>query len=562
MTGYIYRLICFLVLASGSASLAFPHSSVSAGIKGSYQMVEKSFQLPDVSGNPFAAEIWGLVRTPDERDVRVPAFYDGDRTWRVRYTPTAPGRHTVTILEGTTDTVRQARAGSTEPVAFIVEGQPGPGFIRRDPTHAQRFVFDNGDIFYPFGMNVAWESAENFARIFRNMNQAGMNWSRIWVTHFRGLNPDWPRDRGTTLPLGQLDLGVARLWDRIITEAERNDIRVQVTLQQHGQYSTKTNPAWPLNPWNIKRGGFLNSPGEFFTDERARELTRRKYRYFVARWGYSPAIMAWELFNEVHWTDAYSSGNEEQVAQWHAEMADYLRKIDPNQHLVTTSCNPPQGPIYAAMDYYQPHVYSPEMIPALARMARFPVSPEELDKPIFVGEMGPGRMDIPGPAKEDGRVLTKLSWVGLMWNGAGAAQHWAWQSIDRNDLYPHLAGVAAFIEKSGLAKRNADLLPFTPGIKCDGVPALQALGRRSVDCALVWIFNEQAVFVPDVIIAPQSAEITIPGLTPARWLATWWDTDEGRSLAEIQVIVDDDPLVLPTPAISSDIALWLELMDH
>ena len=561
MAGFAYGFLCLLMAASACPFEAVLPASANASRNGAFPMVETSFQLPDVSGDPFAAEIWGLVRTSDGRDVCVPAFYDGGRTWRVRYTPNTPGRHAVTILEGPAGEMRPARVEEIQPAAFVVEGRPGPGFIRRDATYAQRFVFDNGDIYYPFGMNVAWESVENFARIFRKMNQAGMNWSRVWVTHFQGLNPDWPRDRAVRLPLGQLDLDVARRWDQIISLAERHGIHLQVTLQHHGQYSTKTNPAWPQNPWNLERGGFLKTPGEFFTDERARELTRRKYRYFVARWGHSPAIMAWELFNEVHWTDACRAGNVGQVAQWHAEMADYLRGIDPYQHLVTTSFNPPHGPIYAAMDYYQPHFYSLDMIAGLARLARFPIKPEAFEKPIFVGEMGPGRMDIPELAKEDGRVLAKLSWAGLMWNGAGAAQHWAWQTIDRNDLYSHLAVVAAFIETSGLATHNAVLLPFTPDIACDGDPVLQALGRRSEDCALVWIYHEQAVFAPDAAIEPQRAVVTIPGLTPGRWRAVWWDTDKGKAVEEMRVTVGDDPLVLATPAVSSDIALWLELVD-
>lgn len=80
--------------------------------------------------------------------------------------------------------------------------------------------------------------------------------------------------------------------------AERHGIYFQLVLQHHGQYTT-TNSNWDENPWNAENGGFLNTPEEFLTSERAKELTRRKYRYIMARWSYSPQIMAWELFNEV-----------------------------------------------------------------------------------------------------------------------------------------------------------------------------------------------------------------------------------------------------------------------
>ncbi len=36
-----------------------------------------------------------------------------------------------------------------------------------------------------------------------------------------------------------------------------------------------------------------------FTDPQARKYQQRIFRYIVARWGYSPNILSWELFNEI-----------------------------------------------------------------------------------------------------------------------------------------------------------------------------------------------------------------------------------------------------------------------
>ena len=100
-----------------------------------------------------------------------------------------------------------------------------------------------------------------------------------------------------------------------------------MTLQHHGQYSTTVDPNWPQNPFNTANGGFLSDPKQFFTDTTAKALTKRKYRYIVARWGYSPAVMAWELFNEVQFTDAAQNGQWANVAAWHWQisMAETLR---------------------------------------------------------------------------------------------------------------------------------------------------------------------------------------------------------------------------------------------
>ena len=73
-------------------------------------------------------------------------------------------------------------------------------------------------------------------------------------------------------------------------------------------------------------------------------------------------MVAWELFNEVHWTDAFRKGREADVAHWHSEMAKYIRSIDVYGHLITTSTENLRSPIYEKMDFYQPHLYAANLI--------------------------------------------------------------------------------------------------------------------------------------------------------------------------------------------------------
>ncbi len=124
----------FFTSAIACLSLVPLAAAVSADMtnKKSFSMVETSFQLSDGLGDLFAAEIWAIVHTPDGRDVRVPAFYDGGLTWRARYMPNASGRHRVSIFEGPADEMRPASAEEIKHAFFIVEGRLGPGFIRRD----------------------------------------------------------------------------------------------------------------------------------------------------------------------------------------------------------------------------------------------------------------------------------------------------------------------------------------------------------------------------------------------------------------------------------------------
>lgn len=415
--------------------------------KGVYAKVEIELELPEVRGNPFdytENDLEVTLQRPDQSSVRVPAFYDGDRTWRIRYTPTLSGRHRVASV---TLNGREVEPGKVEPREFTVSGKPLPGFIRRDTRNRMRFVFDNGSVYYPLGMNVAWGEV---APIIGKAGKAGANWARVWMCHWGGANLDWVMNK--KLPEGTLDLETARRWDAIIDAAENAGVYIQVVLQHHGQYSTRVNPNWSENPWNKENGGFLTTPGEFFVHPRAIGLTRAKYRYALARWGYSPNIMAWELFNEVEWTDAIANKHHDEVVKWHKGMAEFLRKHDLNKHLVTTSSTMDVAGLWDDMDYVQPHAYPSD---ALAVTGAF--DDRKLDKPIFYGEIGPGGL------KDDGSFLHRALWGSVMSRTAGAAQYWMWDAVEGNDWYGVFSPVADFVRQSGVLA-HANLRPASVAV--------------------------------------------------------------------------------------------------
>ena len=110
-------------------------------------------------------------------------------------------------------------------------------------------------------------------------------------------------------------------------------------------------------------------------------------------------------------------------------MAEYIRSVDPHEHLVTTSSMPADSPIYEAMDYYQPHRYRRDLI---ASVSAFDIPARQLAKPIFYGEMGD--MKAPDPRSDDDTYIHALVWAGLMSGGAGAAQCWSWKQIEETGL--------------------------------------------------------------------------------------------------------------------------------
>jgi hypothetical protein len=236
------------------------------------------------------------------------------------------------------------------------------------------------------------------------------------------------------------------------------------------------NSNWSENPWNkTNAGGFLEKPGDFFTDPRAIALTKRKYRYIVARWGHSPAIMAWELFNEVHWVDPiHIEKDEATVAAWHSTMAAAIREFDPYDHLVTTSTEGLQSAIYREMDYFQPHLYPSNI---LAGVRSYHPAPDELGRPVFYGEVGDDHVALSEAQKKSGVSMVPPVWSSLMGRGRYAAQPWlGWDLLEQNRL-GELGAAARFTHATGIGERDG-LQEFSSVVESDvKVPLVLAAGQ-------------------------------------------------------------------------------------
>jgi len=424
--------------------------------RGVYPVLETSFQVPEATGDPFDYEktnVQVTVRRPDNSTAEVPAFYDGDKIWRIRYTPTLTGQYSIVNVRLNNAVTHEEKMEKRD---WSVKGDPLPGFVRIDRGDKTRFMFDNGARYYPLGHNQAWHSSDlpDTTELFGKMHDAGENWSRVWMTHWDGKNLDWSTDKTKQVKIGSIDLTAAKRWDTLVQSAEKNGIYFQMVVQHHGQYASRdgykysgnVDPNWQDNPYNVKNGGFLDAPENFFTNPQARALTKRKLYYIMSRWGYSPSILSYELFNEVENSDAGKGKLSDTIALWHREMTLFLRQFDSNRHLVTTSTSTPSvGALSETVDYVQQHMYPSDVLTALSGEAITAANGKKLDKPAFVGEFGSASGN-----DTDGIALHEGIWASLMRNGSGAAQYWYWDGVEKNNLYSHYQAASGFLAASGL----------------------------------------------------------------------------------------------------------------
>jgi len=111
----------------------------------------------------------------------------------------------------------------------------------------------------------------------------------------------------------------------------------------------------------------------------------------VARWGWDNNIFCLQLWNELNLFPDWPS-IAPQIGEWHNRMALYLREIDPNRHLVSTSFYNIDGipEVWQAreMDFVEPHVYGVvDMAHTLPEATQF--VKEKYGWPVLIDEFGP-----------------------------------------------------------------------------------------------------------------------------------------------------------------------------
>jgi hypothetical protein len=484
----IAYLLAVAVFGSGEAKAttisSITHNSASIG---RYTKYELTFSLSRTYTNPFdPCEVDVTVRfhQPDGTDVNIPGFYyrlynpsgsnpetyptAGAISWKARFAPSQLGSHTCDIIVKDIDGTATVTSAKT----FTCVESGKKGFIRIDPNQHDFLKYANGDTFLPIGQNIGWNNGGTYGwnNYLTKMHNAGANWVRLWSCTYgtdSGVAMEWPPGWGNNYfnGPGKPSQQTSTRMDRYVEIAEQNNIVIQYALQHHGQVSTTTNPDWNSNPYNsANTGGFLSDPCKYFTDVNAMKLTRNKYRYIVARWGYSTSIYAWELFNEVQWTDGWNY-DQSTVVNWHNTMASYIRSIDPFRHPVTTSSH---GPGFENLwnlpdiNIVEHHYYGNDTIRTFEQTA---LTLQDFNKPILFAEFGLGSN--PEGSTQPEPYASQLKEGLEMHNGIWAAffsksgaHLWWWDNyIDPCNLYGVYTPLAVYDSGENLADCNMTRAP-------------------------------------------------------------------------------------------------------
>ncbi len=591
----------------GNGEFRLVYNSAEGGVR-AYDTIELGFDAGKEVDNPYDPQAYAvdaIVRCPDGSSVTAPMFWyvgyerslqgdveqltpNGIARWTLRYTPTAAGEYTFDIR------VTENGAARDTGTSVTVDVQPGnaDAFLRvaEDKEHLE---FSNGNSYVGIGHNLCgweWAGDDNQAgtydydRWMTSLKESGANMTQFDLSE--GDNIEWTALENE-LPysdgyggIGRYNAQAAWKADYKVKLCEDLGLYFRFTLFHWEDFDIDSEDfpdwGWRRNPYNAENGGPVENVSEFFADETARQYVKNFLRYCVARWGYSPNLMLWELWNEVDaadmvWGSGRSYSTEEKtIVDWHEEMAGYLKSLDVNRHMVTTSYawSGYGDPIWKLADidvttFHRYTMYNDategvyESVPVLNGLISSRLF--QYGKPVIAGEfaVSPGG-DIQRENDHTGVGFHNQIYASLFSGSYGSAMHWTWGSyMDYFDLYWHYEPLADLLRNedlTGLVREN--------NIRTESGKLLW-MTMTGKDRAFAWVKDRdhdyrqvyQENYVP-VLLSGQS--VSFSGMEDGAYTAYFYDTwDPSAALTSADVTVSGGKVTVALPDFEKDIAVKL-----
>ncbi len=398
----------------------------------------EAFTVPAFLYQPFERQL-----NETEKGAQEVLAAAGEPRWQARLSFPETGRYVVRVTASD-----KSGAVSSDPVEITVSPADVAGMARTHPEDHRYFVTDRGETLYLNGANVCWGGARgtyNYDDWLARYAESNCNFFRVW------LSPSWTTFAMNTHESGYDGIALGNAWrlDYVLEQAERLGLRIMICVDSFNVLRSKETlyGAWEESPYISSNGGPLAESSEYFTNETMLEAYRDRLRYLVARYGYSTSVFAWEFWNEVDIIDNYRS---DVAAQWHADMARFLRKLDPWGHLITTSYARPQGDPNVdglpELDFVQTHHYQAKDMALELGLDRFGKLAAQT-KPHFHGEFGIDHGVRTGEMDPDGIHIHNGAFSSVGQFQAGIPMTWWWDSyVHPRNLYPIFGAFHRWIE--------------------------------------------------------------------------------------------------------------------
>jgi hypothetical protein len=554
-------------------------TSSSASTVDRFGLLELNLKTDIPFTNPYSAkeiDLKVLFTAPSGKRWVVGAFWyqdfdaqtrqpSGKPGWKARFTPAETGQWTAMAIAPTLNL-------ESKPYRFDVVSSKRAGFVRINPSNSHYLATDDGNFFFPIGVNMAWweegkDPLAQYRQWLLEFTKNGGNTIRVWMAAW-SFGIEW-KDSG----LGNYDSRMYQAWllDQLFLLADEYQVKIILVLINHGPLSLTANSEWKDNPYNIAQGGPLESPEQFVTNPEAIATFKQRLSYIINRWGYSPDLLAWEWFNEVDLTPI----PDKALVPWLEEMTAYLRQRDINRHLITNSFSIrswSEAWHLSELDIVQIHEYADKLSPGerdpadTAGMQYQLIDQDLPQKPILLGEFGYSAKDYGEDVEKTGIQLHNGIWATTFSGYAGSGMYWWWDTyIAPNNLWFQFKGLADFI-------RGEDLTQYQPAASLQildrqgeaaGVTGMELRGQVT----LVWLRSKD--YTVEAAIASRKDDpgattysaslkeglfLKVLDLTPGSYSVYWYDPQTATWLGQETVRSETTALTIPMPAFKDDLA--------
>ncbi len=450
-----------------------------------WQRLEFSITNVPTAANPFDPESIRLDATftgPSGKALKVPCFWyqdyqrsqpggyeqlttNGSPGWRLRFTPSEVGNYSVSLSIYTNGEVFSTAvvANFKVPAGTV---PPGTGYVQIAPGQ-QYFQTSDGQALRLIGENVDWMTTGmgtyQYDTWLPHVAAAGENYIRLMLT-------PWSFGMETASnSLTQYSLAPAWQLDYVVQQAEQRGLYFLLCLNIHlmlqpGPDSWGNDNYWQSNPYNAANGGPCVNQDAFFTNEVARTTFQKALRYVIARYGYSPRLLGWQLWSEID--NEYSYLNPVNVPPWNAVMGGWLHTNDPYHHLVTTSLtggsNRPEIWTLPEMDFACYHSYG-EPYPAARLNAVAQSFHQDYGKPVLIDEFGTSNWGWNRTNDLYLRGFRQGLWGGALGGSVGTAISWWWDNIDAENDYSDYTALGSILNRTGWGNGVWTNILFPPG---------------------------------------------------------------------------------------------------
>jgi hypothetical protein len=525
-----------------------------------YEPLEMTLSITAEYPNPYdlrQVSLDGVFRGPAGEEMRIPGYWDGEQSWRMRFTPPSDGRWdyalTVTDRHGT----GLPAEGSFQVTPSNRHGWILPGRMVAPAYSNHYLAYADSTPFYGFGhcdaLNILVDGfdIEKGVGLFDKMAAAGENYVVWWP--FYGMSP-------VNGSYDQYSVSNMKIIDLIVEDAEEKGILVIFTIWDHPELRGQGHP-WGAGRWETNGFSKLSDIDAFFTEAEPWAWQENLYRYVIARWGYSPAIGMWQTVSEINGTNAY-----DQTDAWHEKVNAFFVEHDPYRHPTTASMSGdvewPAG--HQVMDAPQVHLYNfkNESLPVdVAHSAQVLADWTKrmwniADKPNWVGEFGvPG--DVYYPELYHNSIWAALASGAAMtpaeWSGGGT---WGIQTPAMN---ADIGRMRVFLNGIPLVKWNptpVDILSTDSEVRAWGLAGKQG--------GLIWAqdFSLEGRTI-DIIRAGMpnrtNVQLDVTGLPDGTYFVTPFDTWKGVWLESSTVVcTGGQSCRIGLPKFQADIVIKLE----